>query len=528
MRKDDFEVKLPASRGKMQTRRGVLKMSSAAFLFPGRSLADPHRFIRFSEFLANRMAGSQSAAFIDAAMVAVVEKKILQLDQPVELSQKWSPPPGLVLRGDYTESALIRWVGEGDAIEVTGPIDIDGITIDGGLDPASDRTAGDYGCLVAVHGSLGERPSYLSGIKIGRLRIRRTRSVALVLANLVGAQIDELELSDIFCNGLIVSGVSSGVFRNIFARNIGDLRESGHRRGSAIAIFAETKPVSSWYSSSSILETKALRFGKVRIENTTDSAFYIHDELKRGVEDIEIRELRINTAGKDGFKTRVGPKKVRIGIVEVENAALRGVDIESDETWVDKLSVLLIGGDAVGSVLGRASAYSGGKAAHESIQTHPNGVLVMNCSDVEVRSLEIRDVHCNPVTGAEGHGLHLANATRVKMSGVVSGCGGNGLRMAGCREFSLALAIDDTCREAATGSAALLTSDGMGPSFRGSLHAVIRQGVRGRARRAITASAACDVDFAVDFDPREFDGSTFEPRRGQERCGQDRVDGRRE
>ncbi|ACB97443.1 hypothetical protein Bind_3918 (plasmid) [Beijerinckia indica subsp. indica ATCC 9039] len=494
-------------------------MTAGLLVTSQRALAETPKPLRISEFVTAH-ADDTNPVLHRAAEEAVARNTPLYIDQPVTFQLRWTPPKGLVLRGDGSERSRLDWKGQGDAVEVTQPFDIDGITIDGGLDPRSDRSVGSFGCLFSIHGPMKGSPAYLSGIRIGHLRVRRTRSVGIVLANIENLTAGQIFVEDIFCNGLILSGLRNCDITQVTASNIGDLKGTGHRRGSAVAIFSETKPVASWYDTQRILPTDHLHIGHAEIAKTTDSAFYIHDDLQTGVHDVTIDSVHVDTAGKDGFKTRAGPRTVRVGTVTVERSSLRGVDIESDDVKIEQIDVSHIGFDAVGAILGHPAPFSGRDATNESIQTHPNGLVIMGCSDVEIQRMKIADVASNPVTGAEGHGVHISRAHRFKVKGDVIRCDGNGLRLSGSSDFDIELDITDPCRGRLTQQAILLTPDKAGPNYDGTIRSQITHTSMNPPRFALDIDDSCGINATIKIRPdNPSDGSMVIRDNSRKTCG---------
>jgi hypothetical protein len=457
-----------------------------------------------SSFVSGNQPSDQ--ALNSAATETVRHGNALVIDRPVVLAVKWTPPSGLILRGDGTMNSRLIWKGEGDAIEVTAPIDIDGITIDGGIDVAStDRTRGAFNCLVGIHGKFGSGASYLPGVRIGTLRVCRTQSVGLTLAHLMNFRADNLELEDVFCTGLLVSGLTESHIGSIRARNVGDLLQTGSRRGSAVAILTETKRVTTWYDGTSMMRLNNLTIDHIDVAKTTDTAVYMHDDRKTGVENVSIGTVNIDTAGKDGFKIRSGPKAITVEQVVAKRIAGVGVVLEGEDLTINNINVSDCGIDSLGLMMGQPRAFSGGKAAGESIQINPVGVLISNCEGVTLPAVRVTNISSNPVTGSQGHGLSVANSHNLKITGSVQGSDGNGLRISDCSDFTVNVSVSDSCRKGVSKQAILVTADTPGISQRGVIQGKVKQGPTGHAAyAAYITKDACSVTADLTVDGAEF------------------------
>lgn len=218
-----------------------------------------------------------------------------------------------------------------------------------------------------------------------------------------------------------------------------------------------------------------------------------------------IDNVSVDVSGKDGFKTRSGPKGVHVRKVVTNKTALRGVDVESDDTVIESIQVTNAGFDSVGTILGHPAKFSGGNAAGESIQTDPGGLAVFGCAGVTLGSVRIENVFANPATLAEGHGIHLAKASNVRITGSVSECDGNGIRIAGSSNFDLNVDVANPCRKGPQKQAILLTADDAGENRNGSVRSDVRQDPGGPALYAAYISdAACNMHQSVRFNPSEF------------------------
>ena len=468
--------------------------------------SNPLRGLRITEVAPS--ASADDDALPAAAKRAIAGNVPLIVDRPVILTRIWTPPPGLILKGDGTLNATVKCTGRGDGIEISSPIEIDGITIDGGLAADADRSIDGPGCLIGFHGQLTGSPSYLSGVKIGYLRVRRARTLGLVMANLVGLQAQTIDLEDIYSNAFMMSGVSDSSIGTIRARNIGTTARAVSRHGSAIAIFSASKPVSTWYDMTSrIMPTRNLTISTVDIAQTTDSAVYIHDGLKTGVNHITFGSVLIDTAGKDGFKTRLNGTTIRADKVVTRRTSLRGVDIESDDVVINQIDISDVGFDAVGAILGHPANFSGGDLKGESVQEHPVGLVVMDCSGISLGSVRISNVAASPVSQGEGAGIYLNKAKDVKASGTIANCDGNGIRIAGSTNFDLNFSVSNTCRIGKQKQAILVSPDGVGPSQNGNIRGSVRQPSGGTPITAVYVPAdCCNIRDSVSYSKTECPG----------------------
>jgi hypothetical protein len=378
-------------------------------------------------------------------------------DHPFEST--WRPPAGLMLRGDFDPRARLLFTGFGDGVEITGPIDIDGVIVAGGLGPMSNRAAAENFALVGFHGpTTGEA---LSGVRVGRIKVMGSRKAGLVAANLKRPIFDQIEVADIYSTGVVMAGIEAGRIGRINARNIGDLQKSGHRRGSAILMAAETKAVAGWYTPgvTVVRPISDLRIESIVAANTTDTAVYAQNDRGVGFKGLQIGSVDVQVAGKDGFKVRAALEHVRVGTVRARQVAGMGCVVEgSRDVVIQSVDVDGFGVDALGMILGRRVAFSGGDAAGESISNVPEGVYVANSADVRIETFQVRNGKAS-VKGAEGNGLRVINADRLSARGAVSHVEGSGARISGARDFDITV----DAQSAAKGPV-LFSEDKVGPS----------------------------------------------------------------
>lgn len=403
--------------------------------------------------------GTGLAALQRCAEAAVARGAPMWIDRDYVFENTWRPPSGLILRGGFDQRAKLVFMGYGDGIEITGPIDIDGLIVSGGLGPVSDRRAAENFALVGIHGPASG--DGLAGVKVGRIMVMGSRKTGLVAANLLRPVFDRIEAMDIFACGVVMAGIEQGRIGSVNARNIGDLLKSGHRRGSAILMAAETKPVAGWYTPgvTVVRPIRDLVIDSIVTTRTTDTAVYAHNDRGVGFRGLTIGSVDVRTAGKDGFKVRAGVEHVRVDSVRVRQAAGVGCMIEgSRDVVIQSVDVDGFGVDALGDIMGRRLAYSGGDAAGESISNVPEGISVANSSDVQIGSFQVRNGRSGP-KGAEGHGLRLINVDRVSARGTVANVEGSGARISGARDFNITV---DT--QAAGKGPVLFSDDKAGPS----------------------------------------------------------------
>ncbi|ACB96293.1 hypothetical protein [Beijerinckia indica] len=450
---------------------------------------------------------SSDAAIVAAANAAVAQGKPLLIDQTYAFMSKWTPPAGLQLTGNGVDVSTLLWKGTGDAIEIINPISIDGLTVDGGVPAGQDRTTSDISVLVSIHGPIDLTSPRLNGITIGTLRIKGTRSVGFVVANVDSLQISNLDLQTIYTGGSIFSGLTNANIDLLTADDIGNTKRFISRQGTAVAVMTETKPVSLWYNHSGIKPTDGVVFGVVKLSRTTDSAFYTHDDFGTGVTNVHVKRISVDTSGKDGCKTRNGPTYVRFDTVVTNKTSLRGLDIESNHTTVGTVNVSNVGYDAVGDILGHPAPYTGGDGTNESAQTDPQGLVISTCSDVSVANITINHVRDSPYSGGEGHGIRLYSASAVTLTGSVTDTDGNGLRMAGSSNVTANVTVVDACRNHNNTVMAYSVSDGLGLSKNCQLTLAVSETGTPSVPYAVRLDSGCGITANVTCNPLQFTNS---------------------
>lgn len=403
-------------------------------------------------------SGDSLSALERCAERAVATGAQMWIDRDYRFAGTWRPPANLVLRSSFSNAARLIYTGTGDGIEVTGPIDVDGLVV-AGLLPADRRRARDT-VLFGVHGALGGERA-LGSVRIGRLRVADSGMSGFAAINLSRPSIQLLEVSNVYGQGVLLAGLDHAKVDAISARNVGDLQRSGSRRGSAVLMAAETKAIAGWYGGKvgGVRPMQALRIGSVSARSTTDTAVYAHNDRQTGFTGLEIGSVDVRTAGKDGFKVRAGVERVRVGTVQVARVGGAGCVIEgARDVRLDRVVVDGYGVDALGDVLGRPAPYMGGDAAGQSISNAPAGILIANSSDVTLGLFQISHGRSS-VSGAEGHGLRVARAERVRARGVVVDVQGNGVRVSGAKAFDLDIDVRN-----ARLAPVLFSDDNMGAS----------------------------------------------------------------
>ncbi|MDH7637265.1 hypothetical protein [Sphingomonas oryzagri] len=447
-----------------------------------------------------------------AAAAAVARGVPLYIDRDYRFSGTLQLPPNLVLRSDFSDTKRLISTGTGDGIVISGPIDMDGVVIDGALPQDAQRSTNIVSghCLIGIHGDMKGNPSYLSGVRIGRLRIQNTDRIGIVLANLADVQVGRLELHRIYHAASIWTGMKGGHVGQLIADDIGNLRTSGHRGGQAFLMTAEPAVQTDWYAIPGALPVSGFQLDNARITRTTDTAFYVNDDRAKGIDGLVIGTVTIDTAGKDGFKIRSAFRPVtntRIGSVQVKRVAGVGFSLQHvRRVAAQTVSVDQAGYDAVGDILGHPAPFNGDTLAR-SISNVPEGVAIVNSDIVSIANLNVSHVTGSPANGAEGNGISLAGNKQVSINGNIDDTAGAGLRDSSNADMDMALTLRDVSRRAAGGAFALVTNDSRPWNATASYAAGDVVTLNGGAFRAIDQNSGQSPPDAAHWAPVNGDGS---------------------
>ncbi|MFG1212143.1 hypothetical protein V5F72_05490 [Xanthobacter flavus] len=347
------------------------------------------------------------------------------IDGVVDFAGLLRLPAECSMVGTSFEESILRHDGVGPAIEVTGPCDLDGFTVDGGR-TTTDRTRSQPGSLVAIYGPGGRSSARLAGVKIETLRVTNTNcSAALTLANLAGLDAGRLEFESCWGNALLAFGLGqSSSIAEVSAVDVGNTAKSGARQGSAVAIFAERDPNKSpgkWYRPAGEAETADLHFGLVRCRSMTDTGVYVHGYPDgASVARVTFDEVDVSRAGKDGFKIRYHVQQVRAKKVTVSQVALRGVSIEdAQQVMIDSLDISGVGYD-IAPDAGLSRVWSEQETLNQSIMAQPGGMLILRSRNVEIPSVKISGVSKSPLSRKYGVGLQVVDSDGVTIKASLS------------------------------------------------------------------------------------------------------------
>jgi hypothetical protein len=446
----------------MLTRRRVLLGTAgcsiaaigADFTFPAIAAAGREISPRDSGAVGDGVTDDTHALKLAIAQTASTGE-VLLLDRWYRFSGPLSFPDGIVVRGIGLDKSGLVHDGSGDAVICSGACDLDNFTIDGGRKSGASRLKSVRAAILAIHGPLtNHRGEYLSGVRIGTIRLRNSNYVsALALVNLADADIGDVRIEDSWGHGVIVAGLKNCRFGRLTVENVGNLDREGSRIGSALAIFPERNPLKepgTWYVSGSELPTVGLVFDNLHVKGATDTAVYLHDYGETyGVSDIRFGTVSIRNAGKDGFKVRDFVKNVQVDSLVAESIGLRALVIENGVSSVNvsKLSVTRVGYDTISEIVGQKLLGSLSRSA-QTISTVPAGVGIFNAKDVRIADAEISDIRANVDTRKYGYGIWIRDVDHLTLNAKVHGTDGAAARIAHLTNFKIKVESEDVSRVA--------------------------------------------------------------------------------
>jgi len=442
-----------------------------------------------------------------ACGIAAVNLGLTMRLTPLKFATKWTPPHGLSLVSDFSENNKITFTGLGDGIEITGPIFIDGVVIDGNNpDPHYLHGNGYSKTLLGIHGDMTTSGGgYISGVKLGRILIQNSRHVGVNLANIDGLEAESVSVCNVSNAAVILSGVT-GLVKSIKTENIGDLQVNGSRRGQGLLLGAETKLVADWYNSANAKPVDNFHIESLITRKTTDSGGYVNDALNRGISGVTFGSIDIELAGKDGFKAISGSiADVTVGKITARKVGNAGCLIRETAGFsCNDIIVDDAGFDVIGEITGTPAPYintgsaSDPSTANRTISSDPGGIQILNCSNVKVTG-KVSRIRANPASGAEGHGITCSNVDDLTFDVIANDTDGNGLRFADVNSFNGSIKPTD-CAKLRADTDVLFSS----ASSYGFIDIVSKQNVQ-RLNYAFNLSGACiDVSFNLVADRNEY------------------------
>jgi len=320
------------------------------------------------------------------------------------------------IRGAWSDAARLVYTGTGDGLVLTGAVDLDGIVIDGNLSASAvpEVSSPEVGAICSIHGPVTSGGAYLSGVRLGRVRVQNSRRrTGLLLANLSNFNIEHIEVIASYGHGIMLNGLKDGIIKSYRFDKIGNLAAEGSRLGAGIAMFTEGsigKKPSEWYDSTGIQPTLNVEIGCGQGSRTTDTAIYLHDTYATGLTGVRFGHFQGILIGKDGIKFRDGATYCSISSAQIEKVALRGAVIEDSGTDNCNMSVDIreSGYDSLGEWLGGDRNYTGGTGEGESLNTVPGGIKVTDSSGSVVTGT-VRSVRDAPDDDSEGHALTFSD-----------------------------------------------------------------------------------------------------------------------
>ena len=453
-----------------------------------------------------------STALLRAAREAVRRGAVLWTgDGCLAIANTFVPPAGLIWRSDFSEAHRLIWTGPRsfDVVEVTAPIDLDGIVIDGGrparLNRFSSTLAGnDARALLAIHGSLAtDQPAPLGGVRIGRVRVENSGwSTGVLGVNLRGLQVDRIEANGIWGVATMWSGVIDSFVNIVAADDTGQFGNEGARAGQVVAIYAEIDPrkrpakffvlADQDKPSRNILETRGLKFGQIETRANTDTAVYVHDYPGGragqgiGVSGIAIGTITGDLIGKDLFKVRQYAGGVSVGSITGKRIGARIVSVEdhAHDITIGSISGSDFGYDVVGAMIGRAAQFDGtdygrGIGFGQTLSTNAVAISVLDgARNVSINSGSVRGVPAS-WDGKNGYGLLITDADTVKVRLSIADTAGAGVRLANSTRFDIEADVSRSCKKRCI-AAVVLADDGNGPVHDGRivyrLHGIVGLG----------------------------------------------------
>lgn len=442
-----------------------------------------------------------SNALMRAAREAIERGAILWTgDGCLAIARTFVPPPGLIWRSDFSDAHRLIWTGPRgvDVVEVTAPIDLDGVVIDGGrsarLNRFSATLAGnERRALLAIHGSMAtDHPAPLAGVRIGRVRVENSGwSTGVLAVNLRGLQVDRIEARSIWGVATMWAGVSSSSVGVVAASDTGQFGQEGARSGQVVAIYAETDPrkqpgkffvlADQNKPSRNILETRGLAFGRIETRANTDTAVYVHDyQGGRAGQGIDLSAISIDSiigdlVGKDLFKVRNFAGNVSVGAITGTRIGARIVAVEdhAHDVTIGSITGSQFGYDVVGDMNGGTARFDGvdhgrGIGFGQTLSTNAAAVSIIGgVQNVRINSGSVRGV---PAlwNGKNGYGLIVSDADTVNVRLAIADTAGAAVRLANSAHFDIEADITRSCRKQCL-AAVVLANDGNGPVHDGRI-----------------------------------------------------------
>lgn len=364
---------------------------------------------------------------VDAAVYACDNNLKLLIDADVYINFLWVLPNGLHLIGDVYSS--IYCLGAGGVI-VSSDCVVESISIDGVFDAESHEN----GSLFLVGSPSGE---ISKNIRIKDLVIKNSNLIGILFFNADNVYVNSLSIKNHINHGAVFSGVTNSCFCGIFISNVGDLKRNGNRRGVGLGVFFETKYVAAWYNKRKAQVSRNITFKDVIVSYASDTAIYIHDDQGVGVSGVLFDNIKIDNVGKDGFKVRSGASNVKAMNLRMKNISLRAIVIESNNVIIDDANLENVGINGIAEHIIPAKDYSGGDAAGEAIQTHPNGVALINASNCRLSKILINGVFYNPTRPTEGNAVAVIGSSSCYVSVVAKYYQGYSVYMSNSIECSI-------------------------------------------------------------------------------------------
>lgn len=366
------------------------------------------------------------------------------------------------IRGPFSDNARLVYTGTGDGLEFTGAVDLDGVVVDGNLAPDAVPTAtSEAGCLLGIHGAMTGTPGYLSGVKIGRLRVQNTRRrAALALVNLSEFDVGRIEASGTFGNAFHMAGLKNGNIGGYWFDRVGNLATEASRLGAGIAMYSEadvSKQPATWYVAAGIQPTDNVDIGPGQGSRTTDTSIYLHDTYNSGVGNVRFAHYQGTLIGKDGVKFRGGAFNCTMSSCQLRKVGLRFAVIEdagSDDNAITNVDGLSAGYDVMGEWLdgapGTRNFTTAANGLNQTLNQTPGGLRMNGVVRCRMTGTA-RGVRDAPHNAAEGHGVSFRSCTDSTMIATIENCDGH-IRigaLVGCELNAVAI---DVARNLASGN----------------------------------------------------------------------------
>lgn len=366
------------------------------------------------------------------------------------------------VRGPFSDTARLIYTGTGDGLEFTGAVDLDGVVVDGNLAPdAVPTTTSEAGCLLGIHGAMTGTPGYLSGVKIGRLRVQNTRRrAALALVNLSDFDVGRIEASGTFGNAFHMAGLKNGKIGGYWFDRVGNLATEASRLGAGIAMYSEadaSKQPATWYVAAGIQQTDNVDIGPGQGSRTTDTSIYLHDTYGSGVGNVRFAHYQGTLIGKDGVKFRDGAFNCTMSSCQLRKVGLRFAVIEdagSDDNAITNVDGLSAGYDVIGEWLdgapGTRDFTVAANGLNQTLNQTPGGLRMNGVARCRMTG-SARSVRDAPHNAAEGHGVSFRSCTDSQMIAHIEDCDGHA-RIAALTRCMLDVTTTNVGRNLASGN----------------------------------------------------------------------------